>query len=287
MLGGTFTLESAPGHGTSLTGSRLPADERRPMIRVLPRRRPRHRDRGPAARCSTANADIKVRGWTTDGTGSAELVEQAQARRRRAGPRAHEHQGDGGIRRVARSGHTPKVLVLTPPQRRRVGFRSALDAGLPVGLALKTESPQQTLTAIGRCTRASSCFPRPRAAGSRPAGGRAGLDPHAELSRDGCCTWTSPAVCFDQVAEPLGAFAGLVTRGQRHLPAPGVEVAPARPPASRGPRSSGARPGENTSWPALHLPDRVSVCWGDSVLSARPSATRVSADGAPRRRCRR
>ena len=57
--------------------------------------------------------------------------------------------------------HPPKVLVLTAYTDGEA-LRSALDAGAD-GLALKTESPQQTLTAIRQVYAGRRCVPPPAA----------------------------------------------------------------------------------------------------------------------------
>src|SRR5207253_68481 len=129
--------------------------------------------------------DITVAGWTTDGTEVVKLVQQHKPDVVVLDLELTTIKGTAVLAALRDRPAPPKVLVLTAYNDGEA-LRSALDAGAD-GLALKTESPQQTLTAIrqvhagqlvyrsrrsprsARSTPASWCSRRRRDAGSRAA----------------------------------------------------------------------------------------------------------------------
>src|SRR6266566_411681 len=90
--------------------------------------------------------DIKVAAWTTDGTDVVRLVEQHKPDVVVLDLELTSIKGTEVIAALRERTTPPRVLVLTAYNDGE-SLRSALDAGAE-GLALKTESPQQTLTAI-------------------------------------------------------------------------------------------------------------------------------------------
>src|SRR5437879_2678463 len=90
--------------------------------------------------------DIKVAAWTTDGTDVVRLVEQHKPDVVVLDLQLTNIKGTEVIAALRERTTPPRVLVLTAYNDGE-SLRSALDAGAE-GLALKTESPQQTLTAI-------------------------------------------------------------------------------------------------------------------------------------------
>ncbi len=102
--------------------------------------------------------DMKVVGATTDGTKVADLVDQCSPDvvvldLELSGTNGREVLGE-----LRRRPTSPKVLVLTAYNDGE-SIRSALDAGAD-GLALKTESPQQTLAAIRQVSAGQLVFPQ-------------------------------------------------------------------------------------------------------------------------------
>ena len=107
----------------------------------------------------------------------------------------------------------PKVLVLTA-YNDGDSLRSALDAGAD-GLALKTESPQQTLTAIRQVHGGQLVFPQAarRWIAGRAAGAPGGLTPRERE------VWTLVAAGLTnpQIAERLGLSDNTVKFHVQHL----------------------------------------------------------------------
>ena len=113
--------------------------------------------------------DIKVAAWTTDGTEVVKLVEQHKPDVVVLDLELTSIKGTEVIAALRDRTTPPKVLVLTAYNDGE-SLRSALDAGAE-GLALKTESPQQTLTAIRQVHAGQLVFPQ---AARRWIEGRAG-----------------------------------------------------------------------------------------------------------------
>ncbi len=101
--------------------------------------------------------DIKVAAWTTDGTEVVKLVEQHKPDVVVLDLELTSIKGTEVIAALRDRTTPPKVLVLTAYNDGE-SLRSALDAGAE-GLALKTESPQQTLTAIRQVHAGQLVFP--------------------------------------------------------------------------------------------------------------------------------
>ena len=102
--------------------------------------------------------DLKVVALTTDGTDVVRLVEQHQPDVVVLDLELTSIKGTAVIGALRERGATAKVLVLTAYNDGE-SLRSALDAGAD-GLALKTESPQQTLTAIRQVHAGQLVFPQ-------------------------------------------------------------------------------------------------------------------------------
>src|SRR5438552_3954152 len=102
--------------------------------------------------------DIKVAAWTTEGTEVLQLVEQHKPDVVVLDLELTSIKGTEVIAALRDRASAPKVLVLTA-YNDGDSLRSALDAGAD-GLALKTESPQQTLTAIRQVHGGQLVFPQ-------------------------------------------------------------------------------------------------------------------------------
>jgi DNA-binding NarL/FixJ family response regulator len=102
--------------------------------------------------------DITVAAWTTDGTEVVKLVEQHKPDVVVLDLELTSIKGTAVIAALRDGASPPKVLVLTAYNDGE-SLRSALDAGAE-GLALKTESPQQTLTAIRQVHAGQLVFPQ-------------------------------------------------------------------------------------------------------------------------------
>src|SRR5205809_4970840 len=102
--------------------------------------------------------DIKVAAWTTDGTDVVRLVEQHKPDVVVLDLELTSIKGTEVIAALRERTTPPRVLVLTAYNDGE-SLRSALDAGAE-GLALKTESPQQTLTAIRQVHAGQLVFPQ-------------------------------------------------------------------------------------------------------------------------------
>src|SRR5438094_3307508 len=113
--------------------------------------------------------DMKVAAWTTDGTEVVRLVEQHKPDVVVLDLELTSIKGTEVIAALRERSTPPRVLVLTAYNDGE-SLRSALDAGAE-GLALKTESPQQTLTAIRQVHAGQLVFPQ---AARRWIEGRAG-----------------------------------------------------------------------------------------------------------------
>src|SRR5260221_5368427 len=113
--------------------------------------------------------DMKVGAWTTDGREVVKLVEQHKPDVVVLDLELTSIKGTEVIAALRDRTTPPKVLVLTAYNDGE-SLRSALDAGAE-GLALKTESPQQTLTAIRQVHAGQLVFPQ---AARRWIEGRAG-----------------------------------------------------------------------------------------------------------------
>src|SRR2546430_36312 len=102
--------------------------------------------------------DITVAGWTTDGTEVVKLVQQHKPDVVVLDLELTTIKGTEVLAALRDRPAPPKVLVLTAYNDGE-SLRSALDAGAD-GLALKTESPQQTLTAIRQVHAGQLVFPQ-------------------------------------------------------------------------------------------------------------------------------
>jgi DNA-binding NarL/FixJ family response regulator len=102
--------------------------------------------------------DITVAAWTTDGTEVVKLVEQHKPDVVVLDLELTSIKGTAIIAALRDQASPPRVLVLTAYNDGE-SLRSALDAGAE-GLALKTESPQQTLTAIRQVHAGQLVFPQ-------------------------------------------------------------------------------------------------------------------------------
>ncbi len=103
-------------------------------------------------------SDMKVAAWTTDGTEVMKLVDQHKPDVVVLDLELSTIKGTEVIAALRDRPTRPKVLVLTAYNDGE-SLRSALDAGAE-GLALKTESPQQTLTAIRQVHAGQLVFPQ-------------------------------------------------------------------------------------------------------------------------------
>jgi DNA-binding NarL/FixJ family response regulator len=123
------------------------------------------------------DAEIKVAAWTTDGTEVVRLVQHHRPDVVVLDLELTSIKGTAVIAALRELANPPKVLVLTAYNDGE-SLRSALDAGAD-GLALKTESPQQTLTAIRQVHGGQLVFPQAarRWIEGRPAGTPGDLTP--------------------------------------------------------------------------------------------------------------
>src|SRR5690242_7133225 len=159
--------------------------------------------------------DIKVAAWTTDGTEVVKLVEQHKPDVVVLDLELTSIKGTEVIAALRDRTTPPKVLVLTAYNDGE-SLRSALDAGAD-GLALKTESPQQTLTAIRQVHAGQLVFPQAarRWIEGRPGGGCAAGD----LTPREREVWTLVAsgLTNPQIAERLGLSDNTVKFHVQHL----------------------------------------------------------------------
>src|SRR5258708_13277118 len=124
-------------------------------------------------------SEIKVAAWTTDGTEVVKLVQQHHPDVVVLDLELTSVKGTEVIGALRELPGPPKVLVLTA-YNDGDSLRSALDAGAD-GLALKTEPPQQTLTAIRQVHAGQLVFPQ---AARRWIDGRGTGPPHGLTPRE-------------------------------------------------------------------------------------------------------
>jgi DNA-binding NarL/FixJ family response regulator len=159
--------------------------------------------------------DIKVAGWTTDGTEVVDLVQRLKPDVVVLDLELTTIKGTTVLAALRDRPAPPKVLVLTAYNDGE-SLRSALDAGAD-GLALKTESPQQTLTAIRQVHAGQLVFPQAarRWIEGRPGGGGAAGD----LTPREREVWTLVAsgLTNPQIAERLGLSDNTVKFHVQHL----------------------------------------------------------------------
>lgn len=160
--------------------------------------------------------DIKVAGWTTDGTEVVDLVQRMKPDVVVLDLELTTIKGTAVLAALRDRPAPPKVLVLTAYNDGE-SLRSALDAGAD-GLALKTESPQQTLTAIRQVHAGQLVFPQAarRWIEGRPGGGAAGGGDLTPRERE---VWTLVAsgLTNPQIAERLGLSDNTVKFHVQHL----------------------------------------------------------------------
>jgi len=156
--------------------------------------------------------DIKVAAWTTDGTEVVKLVEQHKPDVVVLDLELTSIKGTEVIAALRDRTTPPKVLVLTAYNDGE-SLRSALDAGAE-GLALKTESPQQTLTAIRQVHAGQLVFPQ---AARRWIEGRGGAP--CDLTPREREVWALVAggLTNPQIAERLGLSDNTVKFHVQHL----------------------------------------------------------------------
>jgi DNA-binding NarL/FixJ family response regulator len=158
--------------------------------------------------------DIKVAAWTTDGTDVVRLVEQHKPDVVVLDLQLTNIKGTEVIAALRERTAPPRVLVLTAYNDGE-SLRSALDAGAE-GLALKTESPQQTLTAIRQVHAGQLVFPQ---AARRWIEGRAGGGAPGDLTPREREVWALVAggLTNPQIAERLGLSDNTVKFHVQHL----------------------------------------------------------------------
>ncbi len=160
--------------------------------------------------------DIKVAGWTTDGTEVVDLVQRMKPDVVVLDLELTTIKGTAVLAALRDRPAPPKVLVLTAYNDGE-SLRSALDAGAD-GLALKTESPQQTLTAIRQVHAGLLVVPQAarRWIEGRPGGGAAGGGDLTPRERE---VWTLVAsgLTNPQIAERLGLSDNTVKFHVQHL----------------------------------------------------------------------
>jgi DNA-binding NarL/FixJ family response regulator len=160
--------------------------------------------------------DITVAAWTTDGTEVVKLVEQHKPDVVVLDLELTSIKGTAVIAALRDQASPPKVLVLTAYNDGE-SLRSALDAGAE-GLALKTESPQQTLTAIRQVHAGQLVFPQ---AARRWIEGRArgGGSAPGDLTPREREVWALVAggLTNPQIAERLGLSDNTVKFHVQHL----------------------------------------------------------------------
>ena len=157
--------------------------------------------------------DITVAGWTTDGTEVVKLVQQHKPDVVVLDLELTTIKGTEVLAALRDRPTPPKVLVLTAYNDGE-SLRSALDAGAD-GLALKTDSPQQTLTAIRQVHAGQLVFPQAarRWIEGRSAGAPGDLTPRErEVWKLVAGGLTNP-----QIAERLGLSDNTVKFHVQHL----------------------------------------------------------------------
>jgi DNA-binding NarL/FixJ family response regulator len=161
-------------------------------------------------------ADLKVVAWTTDGTEVVTLVQQYKPDVVVLDLELTSIKGTeviAALRDRPSPPPAPKVLVLTA-YNDGDSLRSALDAGAD-GLALKTESPQQTITAIRQVYAGQLVFPQAarRWIEGRSAAARGDLTPRERE------VWALVAggLTNPQIAERLGLSDNTVKFHVQHL----------------------------------------------------------------------
>ncbi len=158
-------------------------------------------------------SEIKVAAWTTDGTEVVKLVQQHHPDVVVLDLELTTVKGTEVIGALRELPAPPKVLVLTAYNDGE-SLRSALDAGAD-GLALKTEPPQQTLTAIRQVHAGQLVFPQ---AARRWIDGRGTGAPHGLTPRERE-VWTLVAggLTNPEIAARLGLSDNTVKFHVQHL----------------------------------------------------------------------
>lgn len=161
-------------------------------------------------------SDITVAAWTTDGTEVVKLVEQHKPDVVVLDLELTTIKGTEVIAALRDRTTPPKVLILTAYNDGE-SLRSALDAGAE-GLALKTESPQQTLTAIRQVHAGQLVFPQAaRRWIDGRAGGRGGAPGDLTPREREVWALVANGLTNPQIAERLGLSDNTVKFHVQHL----------------------------------------------------------------------
>ena len=159
--------------------------------------------------------DITVAGWTTDGTEVVQLVERHKPDVVVLDLELTTIKGTAVLAALRDRPTPPKVLVLTAYNDGE-SVRSALDAGAD-GLALKTESPQQTLTAIRQVHAGRLVFPQAARRWIEGRGGAAGAPGDLTPREREVWTLVAGGLTNPQIAERLGLSDNTVKFHVQHL----------------------------------------------------------------------
>jgi len=159
--------------------------------------------------------DIKVVAWTTDGPDVSSLVEQYKPDVVVLDLELTSIKGTAVIEALHERPAPPKVLVLTAYNDGE-SLRSALDAGAD-GLALKTESPQQTLTAIRQVHAGRLVFPQAARRWIEGRGGAASAPGDLTPREREVWALVAGGLTNPQIAERLGLSDNTVKFHVQHL----------------------------------------------------------------------
>ncbi|MSR05844.1 MAG: response regulator transcription factor [Gemmatimonadetes bacterium] len=162
--------------------------------------------------------DLQVVGSTTDGTAVADLVVQLRPDVVVLDLELAGIRGTEVLAALRALKEPPKVLILTAYNDGE-SIRSALDAGAE-GLALKTQSPQQTIAAIRQVHAGQLVFPQAarRWLEERAGSGRGGRE-GADLTQREREVWALVArgLPNSEIAKKLGLSANTVKFHVQHL----------------------------------------------------------------------
>lgn len=162
--------------------------------------------------------DLEVIGSTTDGRAVADLVSQLRPDVVVLDLELAGIRGTEVLAALRALKEPPRVVILTAYNDGE-SIRSALDAGAE-GLALKTQSPQQTVTAIRQVHAGQLVFPQAarRWLEERAGGGRGGRD-GADLTQREREVWALVArgLPNSEIAKRLGLSGNTVKFHVQHL----------------------------------------------------------------------